>query len=84
MSNKIKWLLPALILAALVVTYYCPQWTRPLPLQVEEIDFSEPEPFKSKEECYKAAESYLNGCIRREGNRAACIFEQYCDGRGCC
>jgi len=81
MSKKIKLLL--LVLVALIITYYWPQWTRTLPLQVKEIDLNEPEPYKSKEECYKAVENYQAGCLRKK-TPAACIVEQYCDDRGCC
>jgi len=84
MRNKIKLLLPLLVLVALIITYYWPQWTRTLPLQVKEIDLNEPEPYKSKEECYKAVEKYIEGCIKRKGNHSSCIVEQYCDNRGCC
>lgn len=71
-----------LVLAALVATYYLPQWTAPLPLQVEEIDLSGPEPFKSKEDCYKAAEQFRPKCTNKNG--ACPVFEEYCDARGCC
>lgn len=52
--------------------------------QGTKINVKKIEPFKTKEECYKAAHEFKNNCLNNGGKSFDCISETYCDSRGCC
>lgn len=85
---KAKILIFMLVLAALVATYYLPSSQNEARvvenIEPKEVDIEpkEVEPFKSKEDCYEAAEQYRAKCTNKNGPCA--VFEVYCDARGCC
>jgi len=42
------------------------------------------EPFKSKQECYAVVDSLRYACESKGRSPILCVYDEYCDDRGCC